>query len=73
MRVLPGHWKLSVIERCPYVQRGSTVLVAQGRMCVYENYAPSVRFWKVYARAKSYLGSLEACSTPGLPLEKFIN
>ena len=41
MRVLPGHWKLSVIERCRY--KDWTVLVAEGRMCVHENYAPSVR------------------------------
>ena len=52
------------------VQRGWTVLVAEGRMCVHENYAPSE---KVYARGKSYLGSLEAYSRPRASLEKFIN
>ena len=50
------------------VQRGWTVLVAQGRMCVHENSAPSVR-----KCTHGYLGSLEAYSRPRAPLEKFIN
>ena len=48
------------------VQRGWTVLVAQGRMCVHENYAPSVR-----KCTHGYLGNLEAYSRPRAPLENF--